>query len=214
MYSLYLFDLDGTLINSLDDLADACNWMLSQSGFPTHSLDEYRHFVGNGVYKLVERALPESHRTPEEVTAFKAVFDARYEAHCMDKTRPYPGVPELLKALKTGGFRLAVLSNKSDAFVQAIVSGIFGAGFFDAVRGQLDGIPKKPAPDGVWSLLKELSVSRENALFIGDSDVDILTAKNAGLPSAGAVWGFRGREELQKAGADFLVEAPKEIAAL
>ena len=197
MYSLYLFDLDGTLINSLEDLADACNWMLSQSGFPTHSLDEYRHFVGNGVYKLVERALPESHRTPEEVTAFKAVFDARYEAHCMDKTRPYPGVPELLKALKTGGARLAVLSNKSDAFVQTIVSGIFGAGFFDAV----------------WSLLKELSVSRENALFIGDSDVDILTAKNAGLPSAGAIWGFRGREELQKAGADFLVEAPKEIAA-
>lgn len=214
LYKLYLFDLDGTLINSLEDLADAADWMLTQSGFPGHTLEEYRRFVGNGVYKLVERALPEDCRDPKEVTAFKAVFDARYRAHCMDKTRPYPGVLELLDRLRSQGAELAVLSNKSDEFVQEIVGGIFGPGTFRAVRGQREGVAKKPAPDGVWSLLEELSVYREDALFIGDSDVDVLTAKNAGLPCAGAVWGFRGREELAAAGAEFLVEAPLEILDL
>lgn len=211
MYKLCLFDLDGTLIDSLEDLADAANWMLAQAGFPGHCLEEYRHFVGNGVYKLVERALPADRRDPKEVTAFKAVFDARYQAHCLDKTRPYPEIPELLQRLQEQGTALAVLSNKSDAFVQEIVGGIFEPGVFQAVRGQREGVAKKPAPDGVWSLLEELSIPREEALFIGDSDVDVLTAKNAGLLCAGAVWGFRGREELAAAGADFLADTPLDL---
>ena len=214
MYKLYLFDLDGTLVDSLEDLADAANWMLAQSGFPTHSLEEYRRFVGNGVYKLVERALPEDRRSPAEVTAFKAVFDARYQAHCMDKTRPYPGIPSLLAGLKKRGAELAVLSNKSDAFVRQIVEGLLGSGLFSAIRGQREGVPKKPAPDGVWRLLEERGVSRPDALFIGDSDVDIETAQNAGLRSAGVTWGFRGREELTAAGADYLVTAPSQILDL
>ncbi len=214
MYKLYLFDLDGTLVDSLEDLADAANWMLAQSGFPTHSLEEYRRFVGNGVYKLVERALPEDRRSPAEVTVFKAVFDARYQAHCMDKTRPYPGIPSLLAGLKKRGAELAVLSNKSDAFVRQIVEGLLGSGLFSAIRGQREGVPKKPAPDGVWSLLEERGVSRPDALFIGDSDVDIETAQNAGLRSAGVTWGFRGREELTAAGADYLVTAPFQILDL
>ncbi len=214
MYKLYLFDLDGTLVDSLEDLADAANWMLAQSGFPTHSLEEYRRFVGNGVYKLVERALPEDRRSPAEVTVFKAVFDARYQAHCMDKTRPYPGIPSLLAGLKKRGAELAVLSNKSDAFVRQIVEGLLGSGLFSAIRGQREGVPKKPAPDGVWRLLEERGVSRPDALFIGDSDVDIETAQNAGLRSAGVTWGFRGREELTAAGADYLVTAPSQILDL
>ncbi len=214
MYKLYLFDLDGTLVNSLEDLADAANWMLEQSGFPTHPLEEYRRFVGNGVYKLVERALPEERRSPAGVTALKAVFDTRYQAHCMDKTRPYPGIPFLLAELKKQGADLAVLSNKSDAFVRKIVEGLFGNSLFCAVRGQREGVPKKPAPDGVWSLLEERGIARADTLFIGDSDVDIETAQNAGLRSAGVIWGFRGREELTAAGADYLVTDPLQILDL
>ena len=214
MYTFYLFDLDGTLINSLEDLTDAANWMLSQAGFPTHSLEEYRYFVGNGVYKLVERCLPEWHRKAEEVLAHKAIFDARYEAHCMDKTRPYPGIMEVLIELKARGAGLGVLSNKSDDFVQKITEGLFGDGIFDVIRGQKDSVPKKPAPDAVWKILEEQGISRGETLFIGDSNVDILTAKNAGLPSAGVSWGFRPEEELISAGADFLIRKPSELLQL
>lgn len=214
MFETYLFDLDGTLVNSLDDLADACNFVLAEAGLPTHSTEAYRYFVGNGAYKLAERMLPEHMRDADTIARFKAAFDARYNGHYLDKTRPYPGIPETLAALKARGKKLAVLSNKPDPFVRKLCAELFPGGTFDAVCGQRDGVATKPAPDGVFAILAELSAGREHALFIGDSDVDIRTAQNAGLKSAGAVWGFRGREELVRAGADFLLDSAGELLAL
>ncbi len=214
MFRCYIFDLDGTLIDSLEDLADASNWVLRQSGLPTHPTDAYRYFVGDGAYKLAERMLPENMRESGVVADYKARFDQRYNGHYLDKTRPYPGILELLEHLRGQGARLAVLSNKPDVFVQKLCAQIFGEGFFDAVCGQRDGIAKKPAPDGVFAILKELAAKPEETLFIGDSNVDIQTARNAGLQSAGACWGFRGREELEKAGACFLADSPAELERL
>ncbi len=214
MFDTYLFDLDGTLIDSLDDLADTCNYILAEAGLPTHPVAAYRYFVGNGAYKLAERMLPEEMRDAETIARFKAAFDRRYSDHALDKTRPYPGILETAAALKARGARLAVLSNKPDPFVRRLCAALFPAGTFDAVCGQRDGVAAKPAPDGVFAILAELSVEREQALFIGDSDVDIRTARNAGLKSAGAVWGFRGREELVRAGADFLLNSAGELLGL
>ncbi|MGI5894693.1 MAG: HAD family hydrolase [Candidatus Merdivicinus sp.] len=214
MYQLYLFDLDGTLIDSLEDLADASNYVLQQAHLPTHPVEAYRYFVGNGAYKLAERMLPSEMRTEPTIAQFKAAFDARYCDHYWDKTRPYPGIPELLDFLKQHGCLLAVLSNKPDPFVQKICREFFGEGYFDAVCGQRDGIAKKPEPDGVLEILNLLKVRPENALFIGDSNVDILTAQNAGLKSVGVTWGFRGRTELEEAGADFLIDTAEELRNL
>lgn len=214
MYQLYIFDLDGTLINSLEDLADASNYVLAQAGLPTHPLDAYRYFVGNGAYKLAERMLPESMREEATIARFKAAFDKRYNCHYRDKTRPYPGAMETLEELKRRGVRLAVLSNKPDPFVQKICAEILGEGLFDIVLGQRDGFAKKPAPDGVFAILDALAVKPADAILIGDSDVDILTSRNAGIQSAGAVWGFRGEKELADAGADYLVHNFGEILDL
>lgn len=214
MFRCYIFDLDGTLINSLEDLADASNWVLAESGLPTHPTEAYRYFVGNGAYKLAERMLPESMRDEQTVAEYKARFDQRYNGHYLDKTKPYPGVSELLTHLKAKGVQLAVLSNKPNQFVQKICTEVFGEGFFDAVCGQRDGVSKKPAPDGVFEILKELGQKPEETLFIGDSNVDIQTAKNAGLHSAGVTWGFRGREELEEAGADYLVDEASQLESL
>ena len=214
MYQTYLFDLDGTIINSLEDLADACNYVLREAGLPEHPVEAYRYFVGNGAYKLAERMLPEKMRSPENTAEYKARFDARYNGHYLDKTKPYPGIRETLDTLKKKGAKLAVLSNKPDNFVRKICRELFGEDYFDAVCGQRDGVAKKPAPDGVFALMKELDAKPEETLFIGDSNVDMETAKNAGLKSAGVVWGFRGREELEQAGADYLVESAGELLLL
>ena len=206
MFQCCIFDLDGTLINSLEDLADACNWVLRENGLPTHPVDAYRRFVGDGAYKLAERMLPESMRDQQTAARYKALFDQRYNGHYLDKTRPYPGILELLAHLKKKGVQLAVLSNKPNQFVQKICAEAFGEGFFAAVWGQRDGAAKKPAPDGVLAILNELKAAPEEALLIGDSNVDIQTAKTAGVASAGVSWGFRGRQELAEAGADFIAD--------
>ena len=210
MIRLCIFDLDGTLINSLKDLADCCNTVLADEGFPVHPLDAYRHFVGNGIPKLIERILPEGERTEEQMADIRKRFDERYQSHCLDATRPYPGIVHLLDECRTKGILLAVLSNKAEPFAKFICREIFGDKAFDAVSGQKPEVPKKPAPDGVFSILKNFDVLPEEAVLIGDSNVDILTARNAGIHSIGACWGFRGRDELELAGAEALADLPKE----
>ena len=213
MIKTILFDLDGTLLNTIDDLTDAGNWVCTQHGWPTFTVEEYKHFVGNGIPKLVERFSPETARTPEQLAATLAEFSARYDAHKEDKTRPYPGTPELLTALQAEGIQMAVFSNKADEFCGKIVEHYFGKGKFDVIRGSRKGVPTKPDPTGVYTLMDDLHADKETTLFIGDSDVDIRTGHNAGLPAMGVLWGFRGRDELPAVGADLLAETPDDILA-
>ena len=211
MIKTILFDLDGTLLNTIDDLADAGNWVCAQHGWPTFTVEQFKHMVGNGIPKLIERFSPESARTPDQLAATLAEFTARYDAHKADKTAPYPGIPELLDALKAEGIQTAVFSNKADPLCGKIIEHYFGAGSFSIVRGNRPGVPTKPDPTGVYSLMKDLGADTSSTLFVGDSDVDILTGHNAGLPAMGALWGFRGRAELTAAGADALAAVPADI---
>lgn len=211
MIKTILFDLDGTLLNTIDDLADAGNWVCAQHGWPTFTVEQFKHMVGNGIPKLIERFSPESARTPDQLAATLAEFTARYDAHKEDKTAPYPGIPELLDALKAEGIQTAVFSNKADPLCGKIIEHYFGAGSFFIVRGSLPDVPTKPDPTGVYSLMKDLGAEASSTLFVGDSDVDILTGHNAGLPAMGALWGFRGRAELTAAGADALAAVPANI---
>ena len=213
MIKTILFDLDGTLLNTIDDLADAANWVCTQNGWPTFPVETYKHFVGNGIPKLVERFSPENARTPEQLAATLAAFSARYDAHKEDKTAPYPGMAELLDALQAEGIQTAVFSNKADPLCGKIIEHYFGTGSFAIVRGNRPGVPTKPDPAGVYSLMKDLGAEASSTLFVGDSDVDIYTGHNAGLHAVGALWGFRGKAELTAAGADALAAVPADILA-
>lgn len=211
MIKTVLFDLDGTLLNTIDDLADAANWVCERHGWPTHSIKEYKHFVGNGIPKLVERFSPPEARTAEQLASTLAEFTARYDAHKEDKTAPYPGIPELVDTLKAAGIQTAVFSNKADALCGKIIEHYFGAGKFSLVRGSREGVPTKPDPAGVYAMMAELGAKADSTLFVGDSNVDIQTGHNAGLPAMGVLWGFRGEEELTAAGADALAATPADI---
>ncbi|WP_295210851.1 HAD family hydrolase [Ruminococcus sp.] len=211
MKKLYIFDLDGTLVNSIFDLGDAMNAVLEKYGYPTFGYDSYKHFVGNGTLKLVERALPEDKRTEENIKAYHAEFSEEYNKRCVSRTRPYEGIGEVIEALRAEGKLTAVASNKPDKFVKYIVGEIFKNGEFDMVAGKKDGVPTKPAPDIIYNILETLGVKAQEAVIIGDSDVDVMTAKNSGLQCIGCQWGFRGREELERAGADFIAAKPADI---
>ena len=213
MIKTILFDLDGTLLNTIDDLADAGNWVCTQHGWPTFSVEQFKHMVGNGIPKLIERFSPASARTPDQLAATLAEFTARYDAHKEDKIAPYPGIPELLAALKAAGIQTAVFSNKADPLCGKIIAHYFGADSFSIVRGNLPGVPTKPDPTGVYALMQDLGAEASSTLFVGDSDVDILTGHNAGLPAVGVLWGFRGEAELTAAGADALAAVPADILA-
>ena len=203
MYRYVIFDLDGTLLDTLDDLADAGNWVCTVNGWPTFTREQYKTMVGNGVPKLCERFSPADARTPELLAGTLAQFSARYAAHKADKTQPYAGIPELLTSLRRAQVGCAVFSNKTDCLVQDIVKNYFGDVFLVA-RGNQPGMPHKPAPDGLFPILKAMGAAPAETLYVGDSDVDILTAKNAGLDSCGVLWGFRSAEELTRAGATYL----------
>lgn len=207
---LIIFDLDGTLVNSLDDLAAAANQALKKHGFPIHENEKYKYFVGNGVPKLIERALPENMRTDTVISMVKSDFDAYYSKHYADCTKPYDGINDLLRTLKERGYKLAVASNKPDEFTSVIVTQLFGD-IFDFISGKREDTPKKPAPDIIFKIMKASCVNAENTVMIGDSDVDIITAENAGISSIGCLWGFRTADELKKAGADHLASSPSEI---
>lgn len=210
MIRLAIFDLDGTLVDSIYDLADAVNKALADGGYPIHPYESYKSFVGNGAKKLIERALPAG--TPsKEQERIHAEFSKEYNNRCLNKTRPYDGIPELIDTLKANGIKCAVASNKPDGFSQQIVDALFGDRF-DLVRGKLDGVSTKPAPDIIYSITEDLECSAEESVMIGDSDVDVHTAHNADIPCIGCTWGYRGREELEKAGADMIAHSPHEIA--
>ncbi len=208
-----IFDLDGTLLNTLDDLAASCNHALAQYGYDGHDVQTYRYFVGNGVDKLIRRAISVD-VSPEQKQAVKRAFSEHYAKHFLDLTKPYDGIESVLRVLKLGNIRTCVVSNKPHAFSTELISGIFGTKFFDIIIGASDDLPKKPSPDGVLQCIERLSVSKQDCVYIGDSDIDIMTAKNAGIRSIGAAWGFRGKAELVAAGADDIAETPKDIASL
>src|SRR6056297_2946169 len=208
------FDLDGTLLYTLEDIAYAANHVLSKYGFPLYKLDDYRHFVGDGVYMLVSRALPESYRNEALIQKFIEDFSLIYDKQWNKNTRPYPGIQELLKELKQRGLKLAILSNKPDRFTQLCIKEFFSDIHFDLVLGQREDLPIKPDPDLSIFFLTNLQSSPDKTLFVGDTEVDILTAINGDMIPAGVLWGYRGRKELKKAGASFWFENPSDLIAL
>ena len=211
MYKTVVFDLDGTLLNTIDDLADAGNRVCAARGWPQHTVEEYKYFVGNGIPKLVERFSPPEARTPAVLADTLAAFQADYGAHLRDKTAPYPGMPALLARLKAAGVQLAVFSNKADPLARQVVADYFDAALFDAVRGALPGVPTKPAPQGTLALMQAIGADPAATLYVGDSNVDVDTAHNAGLPCCGVLWGFRTRQELTDAGAEHLAADAEEL---
>ena len=212
-FRVALFDLDGTVLNTLDDLADATNAVLTANNMPTRTLDEVRRFVGNGVRKLIERAVPAGTDEPL-VEKILGDFKAYYGAHCAEKTAPYEGILEMLAALRQNGVRTAVVSNKADFAVQALAKQYFGDLFDVALGEDTAKRPTKPAPDMVYHVLNMLGATPAEAVYIGDSDVDVLTARNAGLRCIAVTWGFRDRACLQKAGATLLADTAKELQNL
>ena len=223
---LLIFDLDGTLINTIDDLGQACNHALSACGFPTHKIEDYPRLVGNGINKLIERALPEEHRNEATVLRLREYFVPFYDQHNCDLTRPYDGIPELLKALKQKGDEamrrkgerlfLAVASNKYQAATEKIVAHFF-PNTFDVVLGERAGIPRKPAPQIVWDIIHRLSPLASNLspiYYIGDSLVDAATAKAANLPFVACTWGFCTEEQLAQAQPNYMIHHPSEIGQI
>lgn len=212
MYKHVIFDLDGTLLNTIDDLADAGNHVCTLHSWPTHTVDAFKLMVGNGIPKLVERFAPQG--TSQEMLdqAYQEFMDW-YGVHKEDKTAPYAGMPEVAKALREAGVSIAVLSNKADVMAGPVVEHYY-PGIFPVVQGALPGLPTKPDPTLLYKLMERLGATREDTLFVGDSNVDIRTAKNGGLTGCGVLWGFRSREELEAAGADVIVSTPQELQDL
>ena len=211
---LIIFDLDGTLLDTLGDLAASCNRTMESYGYPTFPLERYRMMVGNGITKLIERALPEDCRTPDHIMEVRRRFIGYYQAHLADFTRPYEGIPQLLSELRRRGVALAVASNKYQRATEKLVAHFFPEIRFTAVLGQREGIPVKPDPAIVYDILSAAALTADEALYVGDSGVDMMTAGAAGICSVGVTWGFRSREELEKAGACHLVDTPHEILSI
>ena len=208
-YDTYVFDLDGTLLSTLGDLAASCNHALRANGMPERTIDEVRRFVGNGVKKLMERAIPGGLDNPLFEKTF-ADFRQHYMHHNLDTTCPYPGVMEMLESLRSRGKKVAVVSNKFYAATQALCKHFFGD-LVDVAIGEREGIRKKPAPDTVNEALAQMNVGKERAVYIGDSDVDIMTANNSGMPCISVLWGFRDYDFLVEHGATIFVTSPLQL---
>lgn len=214
MKKLCIFDLDGTLLNTIADLAQSTNHALHTLGFPTHAEEAYRFMVGNGVNKLFERALPEDARNEENILHMRQVFIPHYDKHNADLSRPYKGIPELLESLQAAGFLLAVASNKYQAATEKLVARYFPTVRFIAVFGQREGIAPKPDATIVEDILRLSNIAKEEVLYIGDSGVDMQTAANAGVTACGVTWGFRPRTELEEFHPEYIVDKPEEIRLL
>lgn len=211
---LVIFDLDGTLLDTLGDLATSVNHALTLHGYPTHPLPAYRRFVGNGARELIARALPEAARDDATIDRLREDFKAHYSAHDRVLTRPYPGVAELVAALKKAGVVLAVASNKYQAATDKLARHYFGENTFALILGQREGVPVKPDPTIVREILAETGFTAAEAMYIGDSGVDMETASRAGVRSVGVTWGFRPRAELEEYGARHIADRAEEIESL
>lgn len=214
MKSLIIFDLDGTLLNTIADLAQSTNYALESLGFPTHSEPAYNFMVGNGISKLFERALPEGEKTQENILRVRQLFVPYYAQHKMDQSRPYPGIPELLTTLQTQGKQIAVASNKYQSATETLINHYFPGIRFVAVFGQREGIAPKPDPTIVHHILQLTGTPKENVLYVGDSGVDMQTAINSGVTSCGVSWGFRPRAELEAFQPEYIVTSAEEILTL
>ena len=211
-YNTIIFDLDGTLLNTLDDLCDSVNAVMQNHGFPIRSLEEVRRFIGNGVGRLMRLAVPEE-CTDEEVAIYLKEFKEHYELNMENKTRPFDGIMELLLDLNRFNYNIAIVSNKFDVAVKVLAKTYFG-NLIPVAIGESANVRRKPAPDSVFTAIKELGAELEKTIYVGDSDIDVETAKNAGIPCIGVTWGFRSREVLRNAGADYLIDTPKELLTL
>lgn len=213
MYQAVIFDLDGTLLNTIGDLAQAGNYTLTQMGLPGHPVEAYKYMVGNGIPMLLHRMLPETARTEENEQRAAQLFFPYYDQHKEDTTAPYDGIVPLLDRLRGAGVKLGVVSNKEDHLTRQVIGQYF-PGVFDDVRGHVLGTPTKPDPHLVHEMRAAFGLEPGQVLYAGDSNVDMFTARNAGLDGCGVLWGFRTAQELKEAGARYLVAAPAELEAL
>lgn len=211
MKRLVIFDLDGTLLNTIADLAQSTNYALEQNGFPAHQTEEYNFFVGNGINKLFERALPDGAKTEQNILRVRKVFLSHYDRHNTDHSRPYPGIPALLRALQEADVSLAVASNKYHEATRKLIAHYFPTISFAEVLGQREGIPAKPDRAIVDAILHRAQTDRADTLYVGDSGVDMQTALNSAVTACGVTWGFRPRAELERFHPDYLVDQPDEI---
>jgi phosphoglycolate phosphatase len=211
-----LFDLDGTLLNTLDDIADSANYALKSAGCPPHPVSAYRYFVGQGVDNLIKNVVPEPERTPDKLASLKKIYMERYGKHSLDKTRPYDGVVEAIAELKKLPLKLAVISNKPERDTKAAIAATFAPRLFDTVVGGRDGVPLKPDPAAVYNILDEFGTQPGETMFIGDTAVDAETAGNAGCVFVGVTWGFRPEEisSARNGGIGFVIDSPSELIDL
>lgn len=214
MKKLVIFDLDGTLLNTIEDLGHAANYALEKNGFATHTIASYRFFVGNGVRRLITRVLPEEHRNDATIDTLLRDFREFYDEHCCDCTKPYTGISDLLRDLRDQGVKVAVASNKYDAAVQKIIGHFFADIDFLAVEGQKEGVNVKPDPSIVFGILAKAGLPKRDVLYVGDSGVDMETARRACIDSVGVSWGFRPEKELVEYHAGTIIHQPTAILEL
>lgn len=213
MFKAVIFDLDGTLLNSLIDIMDSVNFVLEEYNLPTHSLDEYKMFIGNGIEVLAKKSLKDNF---SKVNFDKFLQRVRtiYSQRQIEKTKPYDGIIDMLVKLNKQGIKIAVLSNKPNEFTQLVVSNFFNNIKFDIILGSRENIPIKPNPQAVNEIIDFLKIEKENVVFVGDTSTDILTAKNANIKSIGVSWGFRTVDELKKSGADYIIDKPNQLFSI
>lgn len=209
MIDTMIFDMDGTLLNTLADLTDSVNFAIEQMGVPLYTADEVRMMVGNSAHHLIKCALPDG-AGEDEITRCLEIFEKHYHGNLRNKTAPYEGIIDMLRAVKAAGYKLAVVSNKSDGFTKELTRDFFGE-FISTAIGRSERFPRKPAPDSVWHAMELLGSTRETTVYVGDSEVDCITARNAGLPCIGCLWGFRDRVTLEAEGVTAVISHPSEL---
>lgn len=210
MFKGVIFDLDGTLLDTIEDLGLACNYALNKYSFPIHDIEKYKVLIGGGRRKLMESILPESNRDERTINEVLTLFDIYYTSHMVDKTVPYDGIRKLLVELKRNNIKIGIVSNKPHEYTVKIAKKFFGD-MFDMVLGHRKGDSPKPDPKGVIEVINYFNLEREECVYIGDSDIDIITSRNANVKSVGVAWGFRGEGELKGEGADYIVYSAEEL---
>ncbi len=213
-FKAVIFDLDGTLLNTLNDIADATNQVLLDNGFPSHPIDMYKYFIGNGVENLIMRALPKNNATPESMPKYLQAFRSAYAKNWRETTRPYPGIPTLLRRLSEQGIHMAILSNKAHEFTWQMAQALLDQWTFQTVLGAGSEFPKKPNPTAALYILKQLNLRKDECVLVGDSGVDMQTATAAGMFPVGVTWGFRPESELLDNGCRFIARHPSDILSL